>query len=199
MDSVDKIKLIKETLERRGVSQTKLAELLGVNLTTVNNWFRRESIPNKYIDNISMLFNLKIHSSNSFNDLEEDYIAEENPLEVGNIPSITTLSHIDKANPLTFNIDKSLIGGKVLDNLRFNLYQSTSKYVDIIDINVDNYCGDGLYYIKYPHGTILKKINFNFSNNTYTVFDLNDSSTKLEILDISKNLVGKVVVRIEVF
>ncbi len=200
MDSVDKIELIKETLERRGVSQTKLAELLGVNLTTVNNWFRRESIPAKYIDNISILFNLKIHNNSSMDKKENIDSNTATPITtVGTTPQIITLKHIDENKRITFNIDKTLIGGKELNSLRFNLYQSISKFVDIIDLSVENYCGDGLYYLKYPHGIILKKIAYNFSNSTYTVFDVNDLNTKIEIGDISKSLAGKVIVRMEVF
>ncbi len=46
---------IKRSLHDMGISQTKLAEILDTNLTTVNNWFSRGSIPRKHIDKIAQL------------------------------------------------------------------------------------------------------------------------------------------------
>ncbi|MBL6970161.1 MAG: helix-turn-helix transcriptional regulator [Campylobacterales bacterium] len=194
MDNVDKLQLIKETLEKKGVSQTKLAELLGVNLTTVNNWFRRGSIPQKYMDNIAMLFNLNIGVSEPTDSTYKESLEMDTVFSSG----FVQINHIDSYKKIKFNIDKSVIGVKELDKLRFNLYQSKSKYVDIIDISVDNYCGDGIYYLKYPHGLLAKRIKYNL-NNTYTVIDCNDNTSRLEVLDFSGKLAGKVIARVEIF
>ena len=83
MDNVDKLNLIKQTLDKRGVSQTRLAELLGVNLTTVNNWLRRDSIPQKYIDKISMLFNLHIKHKININTHFSNKIIKRCSLKIG--------------------------------------------------------------------------------------------------------------------
>ena len=45
----------KNALRDIGISQTKLAKILDTNLTTVNNWFSRGSIPNKHKDKITQL------------------------------------------------------------------------------------------------------------------------------------------------
>ena len=194
MDNVDNLELVKETLERRGVSQTKLAELLGVNLTTVNNWFRRDSIPPKYMDNIAMLFNIKIKLSKEHTANIDTY--EE--LNIQTINNIISVKHIDDNKNVIFSIDKSLIGLKEINNIRFNTIQSTTKRVDIIDKLVDNYCGDGVYYIKYPHGVIPKQISYNFSKNNYSVCDISNSTSIFEVDHFNNNISGKVIVRIEV-
>jgi len=196
VDNVDKLNLIKQTLDKRGVSQTRLAELLGVNLTTVNNWLRRDSIPQKYIDKISMLFNLHISSNKG---QAEDIFSTYRESKVLNTKEPLTLTHIDKDNNTSFSIDSILIGQKELDNICFNIVQSTNKYVDIIDTSVDIYCGDGIYYIKYPHKVIPKRIYYNFSNNTYTIIDCVDSTSKIEVLNFNEKLEGKVISRIEIF
>lgn len=202
VDNVDKLQLIKETLEKKGVSQTKLAELLGVNLTTVNNWFRRESIPSKYIDNISMLFNLNIDdiedNGSLYTQPRTDNIPPNDIIEIKNTIS-TNVRHIEDNKRVYFTIDRTIIGLKELDNLRFNIHQSTKKYVDIIDISVDIYCGDGIYYIKYPHGLVPKYIKYNFSINTYTISDVDDFSSKLDINSFNGKLAGKVIARVEIF
>ncbi len=191
---MDKLDLIKETLHKRGVSQTKLAELLGVNLTTVNNWFRRGSIPQKYIENISMLFNLNIVSNIDNNGSISENITTDIVFTTGSLQ----ISHMDESRKECFIIDRSVIGVNNLDNIRFNSYQSTAKYVDIMNIYVDKYCGDGIYYINYPHGLIPKSIRYNLNNNTYTVIDLYNNY-KMDILNLSEKIAGKVIARIEIF
>jgi len=206
VDNVDKLELIKETLNKKGVSQTKLADLLGVNLTTVNNWFRRGSIPNRYIDNISLLFNLKLsenkEGSNTIeasvgflNGINNDLIENEAHTSMSTIK----IKHIDDNKRIHFSLDRSIIEVQDIYNLRFNLSKSTSNYVDIIDINVDNYCGDGVYYIQYPHKVIIKKVQYNFNRNSYTVFDVEDSTSKIEVNSFNNKIIGKVIIRIEVF
>jgi transcriptional regulator with XRE-family HTH domain len=200
VDNVDKINLIKETLERRGITQTKLAELLGVNLTTVNNWFRRGNIPTKYINNISMLFNLNIDTHieelSTNTQIDMPTLVDSNQT---NYKDTVALTNINSDIKEQFFIDVSLLVGKELDNIRYNNVISTNRYIDIIDIYVDKYCGDGYYYLEYPHRYICKKIKYNFSNNTYTVLDIQSDSVISDICNLDEKLAGKVIVRIEIF
>jgi transcriptional regulator with XRE-family HTH domain len=192
VDNVDKIKIIKETLEKRGVSQTKLADLMGVNLTTVNNWFRRESIPQKYIDNISKLFNLNIGDPTGSYSLKKD----TPQLDISNQEGIKPLK--EGINEY-FTIDKTLIDPQKLHNFRYNYSVDSQNCVDIIDISVDKYCGDGLYYINYPHAVLVKRIVFNFDNNSYTVSDLTSKNNDLVVVNLSGKIFGKVKIRMELF
>jgi transcriptional regulator with XRE-family HTH domain len=199
VDNVDKLDLIKKTLEKRGVTQTKLAELLGVNLTTVNNWFRRGNIPEKYLYNISVLFNLNISTNHTPMEPIKPKISTIEPTSSPTTVKYKKIKHINSDIKNEFCIDNSVIGDKDLDNIRFNTTTTAIKVVDIVDISVDTYCGDGIYYLKYPHGFLAKRIIYNFNTNTYTIIDMIDNSLKIEVMNFNGKLSGKVIARMEVF
>ena len=199
MDSVDKLKLVNDILQKEGLTQTKLAKLLDVNLTTVNNWFRRGSIPKKYLNSIGVIFDIDELKEQLPLDIFDSSINDSKKIETNIDNNTIKLQHIDDSKHKVFFIDKSLIGDKELDNIRFSRLSTNLNFVDVVDISVDTYQGDGVYYIKYPHGLLAKKIIFNFNNNSYTIKDLIDNNSILEVVNLNGRLSGKVIIRIEVF
>ena len=185
---MDRIKQIEEVLNKKKVTQTKLAELLNVNLTTVNNWFRRQSIPLKYEEEIIMLFNLK----------NETNIQEIKSHSITNKDLNTIrVSHINDNNRLFFSLDKSLIGLKDLNKIRFNIDKATNKNIHIIDLSVDNFRGDGIYYIKYPHDIVYKRIVYDPYKKNYNISDIYYTKSFFEAWEFNFNIYGKVIISIE--
>ena len=198
---MDNIQYIEDKLKVKGMSQTKLATLLDINLTTVNNWFRRGKIPDKYEEKILDILKLKPLQS------QENLFEVENSVGINNTKqkkvvtlntASTSLQHIDSKNTEYFQIDSSLFTSHGQEKLRFNSFLHQShRQVHIIDREIQEYCGDGIYYILYPHGLVYVDILYHPQFNNYQINPLLNTSKMYQMTELTLTILGRVIYKIE--
>ncbi len=199
---MDNIYDIKRSLQDINITQTKLAKILDTNLTTVNNWFSRGSIPKKHHNKIYQLLNKPKEISNieqnSAIDTQNRQNEHKNEHRVDKDRDIDkyTIKNRDDHIEHLFYIDKHLMGNKSEHNLRWD------KIIDnihIIDINVDKYTGDGLYYLQYPHKLESVDIRYLPFEKCYMVKGVKELYKISNLNDVDNIIKGKVIYKIVSF
>lgn len=193
----------KNALRDIGISQTKLAKILDTNLTTVNNWFSRGSIPNKHKDKITQLLSsdgIRTNSSSNTAQIgtQKTQHDQYKPIYENRVAQNTNKTYISLQNINTnitdsFVFDISLVSDNSVNSLRWDKIR---QHIHIIDIYVDKYEGNGSYYLQYPHNIEYVDIEYLPFEKCYSIKGLKEFYKISNLSDFTNIIKGKVIYKI---